>query len=480
MHNFETVIGLEVHIQLNTKTKAFSPEINKFELIPNKNISSVTLALPGTLPVANKVQIQKAIKLGLAFECEINKVNFFDRKNYFYPDLPKGYQITQDSQPICKGGHINFFSEGTEKIVRIHHIHMEEDAGKSSHDQSEFYSLIDYNRAGTPLLELVTEPDFRSGQEVFDFLAYLQKVVQYLDVSDGNMEEGSIRCDCNVSVRPLGSEQYGERREIKNVNSKKFAKIAIEYEAQSQINELQQGKKIYKTTMLFDPDSGKTRPMRKKETENDYRYFPEPDLPPIKITDEQINRIKSQITWLPYSLADELGNKYGVPTHHLEVLTDKIDIGNYFIKLANHGIETKELADLMVLKLIPYSLESQKSLQSLLPEEKIKEMIDLILMGKVSKAAVYQYLVPASIQNSDVGVLDLAQQLDLLKSEDQDFLDEIIHTILIDFPDKVKEYRSGKKGLIGFFVGQVKKEVGNKADPKIVNDKLLKLLNDSK
>jgi aspartyl-tRNA(Asn)/glutamyl-tRNA(Gln) amidotransferase subunit B len=477
MQNFETVIGLEVHIQLNTRTKAFSSERNQFELEANKNISTVTLALPGTLPVANQIHIHKAIKLGLAFDCKINEVNFFDRKNYFYPDLPKGYQITQDAQPICKGGKINFSSEGLEKSIRIHHIHMEEDAGKSSHDQSDIYSLIDYNRAGTPLLELVTEPDFRSGQEVHDFLAYIQKVVQYLDVSDGNMEEGSIRCDCNVSVRPYEDEKYGERREIKNVNSKKFAKTAIDFEAKAQIKEILQGNKIYKTTMLFDPESGTTRPMRKKETENDYRYFPEPDLPPIHITSDLIKKIKGEITWLPNTLALELENTYNVPKHHIDTLTEQIQTGEYFINLVNQGIDAKELADLLVLKILPAAQEKNAAISTIFDVNQLKNVIDIITSGKVAKASVYQYLIPAMIENHDINPLDLAQKLELVKSENQDFLDEVIGKIMQEFPDKVKEYQSGKKGLIGFFVGQVKKEVGNKADPKTVNEKLITILN---
>ena len=477
MQNFETVIGLEVHIQLNTKTKAFSPEINKFELIPNQNISDVTLALPGTLPVANVVHVHKAVKLGLAFNCTINQINYFDRKNYFYPDLPKGYQITQDAKPVCKGGNITFKTGGEEKTIRIHHIHMEEDAGKSSHDQADAYSLIDYNRAGTPLLELVTEPDFRSGQEVHDFLAYLQKVVQYLDVSDGNMEEGSIRCDCNVSVRPMGSPNYGERREVKNVNSKRFAKTAIDYESLEQVKIISEGGKIHKTTMLFDPETGTTRPMRKKETENDYRYFPEPDLPPVHISDTLIAEIRNEINWMPHTLAKEFSENYNVPDQHLDILTDNLKIAEYFISVASNVEDTKELADLVVLKLLPIAQSSEKSFNELLSADRIAEIITFIKSGKASKAAIYQNLVGLAIEKPETGILDLASELNIVKSDDQNFLDDIISKVLNEFPDKVKEYKSGKKGLIGFFMGQVKKEAGNKADPQTLNDKLIKALN---
>lgn len=477
MQSYETVIGLEVHIQLNTKTKAFSSELNQFDLIPNQNISAVTLALPGTLPAANTVHVNKAVKLGLAFGCKINQINYFDRKNYFYPDLPKGYQITQDAQPVCKGGNITFKSGGKDVTIRIHHIHMEEDAGKSSHDQSDHYSLIDYNRAGTPLLELVTEPDFRSGQEVHDFLAYLQKVVQYLDVSDGNMEEGSIRCDCNVSVRPFGSDTYGERREIKNVNSKRFAKTAIEFESEEQVKIIQNGGTIYKTTMLFDPETGATRPMRKKETENDYRYFPEPDLPPVYISQALLEAIQKEIKWMPHTLAKELSERYNVPEQHIDLLTENLNVAEYFIQLAGKTDDTKELADLVVLKLLPMSQAAGKSLKELTTQDRIIGIISFIKSGKASKAAIYQSLVSLAIEQPEVCVTELAERLDLLKSDDQDFLDDIIIKVMNEFPDKVKEYKGGKKGLIGFFIGQVKKEAGNKADPQTLNEKLITALN---
>ena len=262
---YQTVIGLEVHIQLNTHSKAFSSDEVNFHANANTNIGPVTLALPGTLPVANSSQIEKGIKLAIAINSKINTYTYFDRKNYFYPDLPKGYQITQDKKPIAEGGKIKFKSEGKEVTIRIHHMHMEEDAGKSVHDQNDTYTLLDYNRAGTPLIELVTEPDFRSGQEVHDFLEHIQLLVKYLEISDGNMEEGSIRCDCNVSVMKNTSNVYGERCEIKNVNSKKFARQAIQFEAERQIASIENGGIIQRTTMLFDPTSGQTFPMRKRK-----------------------------------------------------------------------------------------------------------------------------------------------------------------------------------------------------------------------
>lgn len=472
---YETVIGLEVHIQLNTNSKAFSAEKNEFNLSPNEHISAVTLALPGTLPVANASQVEKAIKLGVTFGCAINEYTYFDRKNYFYPDLPKGYQITQDSQPICVGGKIDFVSEGQARSIRIHHIHMEEDAGKSTHDQSDSYSLIDYNRAGTPLVELVTEPDFRSGQEVFDFLAQLQKVVQYLEISDGNMEEGSIRCDCNVSLRPMGTETYGERREIKNVNSKRFAKMAIESEAYAQEQLLNAGEKIYKTTMLFDTEHGITRPMRKKETENDYRYFTEPDLTPLHITEYRVAQIKKSIDWLPSTISQHLEENLGVQPHHIEVITDEKSTALYFLALAAEAKDVKELADLFVLKLLPQAKVDNLDLDQVLTKAQIVNFVALLSAQKVSKSNAFQTLFPAVV-GTDKMPSAVAKELSLITEEDTDLVDKTIADVMAQNPDKVKEYRSGKKGLIGFFIGQIMKEAGNKADPKTLNAKVSKAL----
>ena len=300
IEKYEFVAGLEVHIQLNTASKAFNSDLNKFGAGPNTNVSAITLAHPGTLPKTNREHIEKALRLAFATQSKINKKNQFDRKNYFYPDLPKGYQITQDRHPICEGGFFNFTSEGKEKTIRLHHIHMEEDAGKSSHDLSDKFSMLDYNRAGTPLVEMVTEPDFRSPEEVHDFMAAVQQMVKYLGVSDGNMEEGSMRCDCNVSVRLKGASEYGERCEIKNVNSKKFARQAVAYEYQRQIKLIEKGEIIVKQTLNFNPETGITTPIRSKEDAHDYRYFPDPDLPPLHLSDEYINEVKESMPLLAH------------------------------------------------------------------------------------------------------------------------------------------------------------------------------------
>lgn len=476
MSAFETVIGLEVHIQLNTRSKAFARDRNLFTNEPNRHISPVTLALPGVLPRANKAHVEKAIKLALTMESSINEVNFFDRKNYFYPDLPKGYQITQDKKPIAVGGSFTFQSEGNSKTVRIHHMHMEEDAGKSSHDLDSKYSLIEYNRAGTPLIELVTEPDFRSGQEVHDFLAAIQQVVQYLAISDGNMEEGSIRCDCNVSIRPQGQEAYGERCEVKNVNSKRFAREAINYEAKRQEVVITQGGEIRKTTMLFNPDTSETKAMRKKETENDYRYFPEPDLSPIRLNAAQISKLRSEIDWLPWTMKSKL-QELGVNIDDAEKISQEKENGIYFISLIDKtGAEGKELGSLFVNKLIPDSVANNSKVEVLVTTEQIKSFIGLYTSGEVSKSTALANIWPDLINNSSADPYKIAQEKNILIVADQDFLDGPIQEVLSANLDKVKEYKSGKKGLIGFFMGQVKKKAGNNVNPAVLKEKVEKAL----
>jgi aspartyl-tRNA(Asn)/glutamyl-tRNA(Gln) amidotransferase subunit B len=291
---YEMVIGLEAHVQLSTHSKAFCADDARFGGPPNTHISAISLAHPGTLPRLNRAQLTGAVRLGLALGCTINRTSTFDRKHYFYADLPKGYQITQDRQPICLGGNLG--------NIRIHHIHMEEDAGKSMHDQLPDASLIDLNRAGVPLLEIVTEPDFRSAEEVDMFMNQLRRLVRYLDISDGNMEQGSLRCDINVSVRRKGVTTLGTRCEIKNVNSMRFARRAIQYEVKRQIDLLEAGGEIQQNTLHFDPDTGVTTPMRSKEDAHDYRYFPEPDLPPVVVSESWLSEIQSQMPVLPEAI----------------------------------------------------------------------------------------------------------------------------------------------------------------------------------
>ncbi|MBK7009394.1 MAG: Asp-tRNA(Asn)/Glu-tRNA(Gln) amidotransferase subunit GatB [Saprospiraceae bacterium] len=476
---YESVIGLEVHIQLNTCSKAFSSEANVFELSPNLNISAVTLGLPGTLPRANKEHVEKSLHLALALGCDIPQQTRFDRKNYFYPDLPKGYQITQDKNPIGKGGSWTFTTGDVERTIRIHHIHMEEDAGKSNHELSSIQSLIEYNRAGTPLVELVTEPDFRTGQEVYDFLTSLQQLVQYLGISDGNMEEGSIRCDCNVSIRPAGSPILGERCEIKNVNSRRFAREAIAYEAKRQEEVLTAGSIIERTTLLFDSEKGTTHPMRKKEGENDYRYFPEPDLSPIQIDDNWVQRIKAELSILPSeAMAKLIG--WGVPKEDAEKISSNKQWYLYFAELVqDHALPATALSSMVVNKLLPYAENQNMELSAVLSPIQIEEVITLYNSGKVGKSDVFSVLLPALMQSPQNNVEELAQALNLVISVEASDLLPLIEKVLMQNPDKVKEYQNGKKGLLGFFMGQVKQSAGLALDVGTLKSLLEEALNKS-
>ena len=470
--SYETVIGLEIHIQLNTESKAFCSDRNRFDDEPNTNLSFVSLAHPGSLPRMNKKHIEKAIKLGVSLGSDINKFNFFDRKNYFYPDLPKGYQITQDKEPYCRKGHIRYHSEGKIKSVQLHHIHMEEDAGKSIHDQDDRYSLVDINRAGVPLLEIVTEPDFRSAQEVSDFMAELQKVVQYLDISDANMEEGSFRCDCNVSVMIKGSKELGERCEIKNMNSRRYAKQAIEYEALKQIEVLQKGGTIQRSTMLFDPVAGITRPMRKKESENDYRYFPEPDLPPLIISTEVIDSLKAEIIALPIDQYLLLVDKYELSHADAELLVEKKETVDYYLKAMEYDVNPKDFCEFLINKLIPHIRKEKISLASLGDIQNIVNFVCFVNSDKIAKSAAYQHLLSDWINDTSQNIDMLAASKNLIQSNDQSFLDDIIRQVLLNNATKAEEYRKGKKGLLGFFMGQVMGKSGGKADPKVLQAKV--------
>jgi aspartyl-tRNA(Asn)/glutamyl-tRNA(Gln) amidotransferase subunit B len=472
---YETVIGLEIHVQLISNSKAFSADANDYIAESNTNISPISLAHPGTLPKANAEQVYKAIKLGIALDCVIAKTHVFDRKHYFYPDLPKGYQLTQDRKPYCTGGKVSFISDGTPKTVRLHHIHMEEDAGKSIHAVDGSGSLIDYNRAGVPLLEIVTEPDFRSGQEVYDFLTELQRIVQYLDISDANMEEGSFRCDCNVSVRAQGDPNYGERCEIKNQNSRRYAKQAIEFEAQRQIDLLSSGQHIIRSTMLFDPNSGQTRPMRSKESVNDYRYFPDPDLPPMTIDPLEIAKISKQIPALPYASLKNLIDNYQISFADADVIVqDRAYVDSFLALAGDHDI--KVLSYLYVHKILPYVIQQEIGIHQFLNNANISDIVQVLSSPQISKSAALQHIVPVWLQNPKVSAMDIATRLDLIQKDDQSFLDSIIIDVLAASPEKVADYKKGKKGLIGFFMGQVKGKSSGQADPKVMQQKLEKAL----
>ena len=465
--NYETVIGLEVHVQLATKSKAFCGDATQFGNAPNTQVSAISLAHPGTLPRVNQQQIVFAVKLGLALNSEINQHNSFDRKNYFYADLPKGYQITQDQCPICTGGSLAIKGESFEKPIRIHHIHMEEDAGKSIHDADPDFTLIDLNRAGVPLLEIVTEPDFRSAEEVAVFMTKMRQLVRYLGISDGNMEEGSMRCDVNISLRPVGSQDFGERCEVKNLNSMRFARQAIAFEVQRQTDLLDRGQIVRRQTLQFDPESGTTSPLREKEDAHDYRYFPDPDLPPLQLTSTFIEEVKKGLPALPDELFQQFTTIFSLSDYNAQLLIQEQSTANYFLSLTQHCQNYKALANLLINKLLPAANEQQKKPQELgLQPQHLAAFIELIDANQVSAAIAYQRLFPLMVRHPQVAPLVLATKESLIQESDTDFLASLVDSVLAQHPKEVEAYKKGKKQLMGFFMGQVMKKSKGKAEPK--------------
>lgn len=449
---WDTVIGLEVHVQLSTQSKAFSGDENNFHAAANSNVSPISIALPGALPRINEKQVNSAIKLGIALESEINQVNTFDRKNYFYPDSPKGYQITQNTEPILKKGKFTFTTGDKKKTIRIHQVHMEDDAGKSIHDPD--FTKIDLNRAGTPLLEVVTEPDFSSGQEVSDFLVAFQNLLRYIEISDANMEEGSMRCDCNVSVKPAGQSQLGTRCEIKNINSKKFAKTAITYERDRQIKIIESGEEVGQETRLFDSKKGVTFTMRKKEDALDYRYYPDPDLQNLIITEKQITDATQDIDWLPWTAEQTLLEKFKLEPAKAKELCAQKGTFIYFLTLQHYIPNHKLVSDFIINHIAP-RYHTVMKMDHNLAKNRWTELLTLIDQKKVSSSDAYQVLVPLIITDPKKNVNDLAEEKNLLTqavsaSDLSDFCTELLSAN----PDKVKAYRNGKKGLLGFFMGQ--------------------------
>ncbi len=477
---YETVIGLEVHIQLATNSKAFCGDSARFGGQPNTHTSPISLAHPGTLPRINQRQVEFAVRLGLSLGSEINQHNHFDRKNYFYPDLPKGYQITQDRSPICLGGTIHIKGEHFDKPIRIHHIHLEEDAGKSIHDADPHHTLIDLNRAGVPLLEMVTEPDFRSADEVATFMNLIRQRVRYLDISDGNMEEGSLRCDVNISLRKMGTTTFGERCEVKNLNSMRFARQAIAYEVERQTALLNSGKQVQRQTLHFDAASGTTSPLREKEDAHDYRYFPDPDLPPLKLSNEFIETIRQGMPDLPETYRKKFLTLYALPQYDADLLTQEKATADYFIGLCRHSTHHKAIANLVINKIVPTANELKVSLVDFpIPPAQIAEFVELIATEKVTAAIAYQRLFPLMMNAPAASALELAQNHNIIQERNEEFLRKIIRQVLKDNPKEVAGYRAGKKQLLGFFMGQIMHLSSGKAAPKEATRLLKEMLEEA-
>ena len=473
---YELVIGLEIHVQLSTASKAFCADVAAFGGAPNTHVSAISLGHPGTLPRLNRQQLNYALRLALALDSQVNLYNTFDRKNYFYADMPKGYQLTQDEQPICRGGRLPLPGGG--KHLRIHHIHMEEDAGKSIHEEGSEYSLIDLNRAGVPLLEVVTEPDLRSAEEVDACMTAMRQLVRYLGISDGNMQEGSLRCDCNVSVRLRGATKLGTRCEIKNLNSMRFARKAIEFEAARQIAILESGGEIIQQTLHFDPVSGTTSPLRDKEDAHDYRYFPDPDLPPVLLSQQEVDAIAAQLPPLPWALFEELMQQYGLSEYDARLLTEELDVALFFKEICTRTVHYKAVANLLVNKLLPERAEQHWPAGSWpVPAAQLAGFIALIEDEKaISASSAYQHLLPALLQQPELSAAALAQQLNLLQTKDEGLLEQLVAQIVRDNPDKVAAYKKGKTGLMGFFMGELMRASQGKAEPTRSKELLEKAL----
>ena len=469
---YEAVIGLEIHAQLATNSKLFCGDATMFGAAPNTHISPITMGHPGTLPKTNAKAIEYAIKLGLACGCRIEKDNYFARKNYFYPDLPKGYQISQHTTPICVGGKIHIKGTSTEKAVQLNRIHLEEDAGKSIHDISDTDTFIDLNRAGTPLVEMVTEPCIHSAEDAFLFVTEVRRLVRWLGVCDGNMEEGSLRCDANISIRLKGETSLGTRVEVKNLNSIRNIKKAIEFEIERLIQLTETGGTIIQQTRSFDASNDTTFSIRDKEDANDYRYFPDPDLAPFHLTDEYIKSIEAALPTLPSALKKQWKTSFALSDYDVEQLCENKEEADFYIAWANQTTHYKAAANWILGPIRAYLTETSSSYEKLhasIPH--LVQLLDLVesnqlnfsvASGKVFKAIMEQPQSP----------MDFAKNNNLLQSNSSDEMSEWVHQVLAQNPDKVAEYKKGKKGLIGLFVGEVKKISKGKADPKMTTQLL--------
>jgi len=479
---YETVIGLEVHCQLLTESKLFAQDRNMFGTEPNTNIGPLTLALPGTLPKINKKAVEYAIRLGLACGCSISRRTIFDRKNYFYPDLPKGYQISQDKKPICENGGVaiaikNPEGKLTEKIIRFHHIHLEEDAGKSVHDGSETETLLDYNRAGTPLVEMVSEPDLRTAEETGAFVTEIRRLVRYLHISDGNMEEGSLRCDVNVSIRKRGETRLGTKVEIKNMNSIRNMMRAISFEEKRQIALLENGMEIQQETRMFDVESGQTYGMRVKETMNDYRYFPDPDLSPVVVSEEWLENIRKNMPALPHQLREKFVNLYGIPAYDAMVLTDTREIAEYFEAVCSETSAFKAASNWLMGPVKSYLNDHGGDIELFPVSPKIlADLIELSESGVVSNSVATQKIFPVLLEEPNRLPSEIASSNNWLQNSNTNELETLIIEVINAMPDKVAAYRKGKKGLLGLFVGEVMKKSNGTADPKLINQLLAEKL----
>ena len=465
---WETVIGLETHVQLSTKTKLFSRASTAFGASPNTNVNLIDCGLPGVLPSVNKEAFYKAIRFGMAINAQINQTSIFDRKNYFYADLPKGYQITQMDLPIVLGGSIDIQLEESVKTINITRAHLEEDAGKSIHDEYDGFSAIDLNRAGTPLLEIVSEPEISDAKEAVAYMKAMHQLVTYLDVSDGNMAQGSLRCDANVSIRKKGEKELGTRTEIKNINSFKFIEKAINFEIKRQIKLLENGDKVTQETRLYDSSKDETRPMRSKEFANDYRYFPEPDLLPVVISDEEIQKIRNEFPELPKEKEARYQDKFGLSAYDSQIISSSKSMADFFDAAADKIENYSLLSNWLIGEISAYLNKEQIEIhKSKLTSDNVAMLINRIddqtISGKIGKSIFEEMCLSGSTPD------EIIESQGLKQISDDGAIEEIIMTVISENPSQVKAYLNGKDKLFGFFVGQVMKLTEGKANPTAVN-----------
>ena len=475
---YEVVVGLEVHAQLLTASKLFCGDSASFGAAPNTHVSPITLAHPGTLPRMNKKAIEYAIKLGLALHCDIEQHNYFARKNYFYPDLPKGYQISQHTTPICKNGLVAIRVNDTVRHIKLNRIHIEEDAGKSLHDVDENYTAIDLNRAGVPLLEIVSEPDLHSSDEAFAYVTSLRRLVQWLGICDGNMEEGSMRCDANISIRLKGETTLGTRVEVKNLNSIRNVKRAIDLEVLRLIAITEAGEKIIQETRSYDADNNTTFSLRSKEDADDYRYFADPDLTPFHITNDYLDSIQKSMSALPEDLEKKYKTDYQLNDYDAHVLCSEKALAEYFESVLKNTHHYKAAVNWLMGPVKSYLNDHGIEWNQLaLPPQKIAELIQLVDDGKVNFSIASTKIFAALLVAPKKSALEIATELNLLQESDCGSIAAWVDEVIAAMPDKVKEFKSGKKGLIGLFAGEVKKRSKGKADMQKVNQLLAEKLN---
>ncbi|MGD1859264.1 MAG: Asp-tRNA(Asn)/Glu-tRNA(Gln) amidotransferase subunit GatB [Leptolyngbyaceae cyanobacterium] len=484
---YEAVIGLETHCQLSTATKIFSPSSTTFGADPNTHIDPIVLGLPGVLPVLNQKVLEYAVKAGLALNCQIAPYSKFDRKQYFYPDLPKNYQISQFDLPIAEHGWLEIelvepkTKEVSHKRIGITRLHMEEDAGKLVHAGSDrlsgsAYSLVDFNRAGVPLVEIVSEPDLRSGQEAAEYAQELRRIMRYLGVSDGNMQEGSLRCDVNISVRPVGTEKLGTKVEIKNMNSFSAIQKAIEYEIDRQVAAVEAGEPIYQETRLWEEGSQRTISMRSKEGSSDYRYFPEPDLPPIEVSAKQLTDWQSELPELPAQKRDRYSQSLGLSAYDARVLTDERLVAEYFETAVHGGADAKLAANWITQDIAAYLNAEKLAISEMaLKPEMLAEMIQMITAGTIS-TKIAKDILPELLSKGG-SPQTMVEERGLSQISDPEQIAAIIDEVLMAHPDELEKYRAGKKKLQGFFVGQIMKRTSGRVDPKLTNQLLSQKLN---